>query len=239
MRRSTDVTEQTAAEATPAPRHGPGAAEEAARRPGPTGGRSVVVSTFVTLDGYMVGPDEDISWVSEGFDPEMQADIAEAMSRETDIFVFGRVTYEIFAAYWPRAVPYEAGDELRPSEGKEDPRIIRALNDSPKLVFSRTLGEPGWRNTRVVRGGPEDEIRRLRQEPGKAVSVQGSASIVQALARADLIDEYRLYVHPVLLGAGKPLFAPGPNRQDFDLVRVKPYANGVVAMSHRRKARVD
>lgn len=124
---------------------------------------------------------------------------------------------------------------MKPAEGKEDPRIIQALNDFPKLVFSRTLDQPEWRNTHVFRDGLEDEIRRLKQQPGKAVNIQGSASIVQALERADLIDEYRLYVHPVLLGAGKPLFATGINRQDFVLHSIKPYANGVVAMSYKRK----
>jgi dihydrofolate reductase len=202
------------------------------------GDRRVVVSTFVTLDGYMVGPDEDISWVAEGFDREMQNDIADVMGRESDLFVFGRVTYEIFAAYWPHAVPYDEGDELNPAAGKEDPQIIRALNELPKVVFSTTLETPEWSNTRVVGEGLEDEIRRLKKEQGKAISVQGSASIVQALGRADLVDEYRLYVHPVLLGDGKPLFAGGFVRQDFELVRAKPYANGVIAATYRRKAAV-
>jgi dihydrofolate reductase len=199
------------------------------------GSRSVVASTFVTLDGYMVGPDEDISWVAEGFDPQMQEDIAVAMSRDVGVFVFGRVTFEIFAEYWPNAIPYDDGDDLRPSEGKEDPRIIRALNESLKLVFSKTLEKPEWKNTRVVDEGLEDEIRELKQQPGKPINVQGSASIVQALERADLIDEYRLYVHPVLLGAGKPLFATGINRQDFELSDIKQYANGVVSMTYKRK----
>jgi dihydrofolate reductase len=203
------------------------------------GGRSVVVSTFVSLDGYMVGSNEDISWVAEGFDPEMGTDIAEHMSSRSDLFVFGRVTYEIFAAYWPHAVPYEPGDELRPAEGKEDPRIIRALNELPKVVFSRTLTSPKWHNARVVRDGLAEEISRLKQEPGKAISVQGSASVVQALARADLVDEYRLYLHPVLLGDGKPLFADGTDRQDLELAGTKPYANGVVAMTYRRKSKID
>jgi dihydrofolate reductase len=198
--------------------------------------RRIVASTFVTLDGYMVGPDEDISWVIERFDPEMQDDVAKEMSAETDVFVFGRVTYEIFAAYWPSAVPYAEGDELNPAAGKEDPRIIRALNDFPKLVFSRTLKDPDWSGTRVVGEGLEDEIEKLKAESGKAIGVQGSASIVQALARADLIDEYHLYVHPVLLGEGKPLFASGAGRQDFERVHVKPYANGVVALHYARKA---
>jgi dihydrofolate reductase len=201
--------------------------------------RKISVSEFVTLDGYIVGPDEDVSWVIDGFDREMLDDIAEAMSRTVDTYVFGRVTYEIFAPYWPHAVPFEEGDEVNVSAGKEDPRIIRALNESPKLVFSRTLDTAEWNNTRLMRDGLEDEIRRLKKQPGKTVGIQGSASIVQALARADLIDEYILYVHPVLLGAGKPLFANGFNRQDFALARVKPYANGVVSVTYTRKNRID
>ena len=215
------------------------AKEFEARQWSPTedGGRPVIACAFVTLDGYMVGPDEDMSWVVEGFDREMQADVAEDMRGKSDAFVFGRVTYEIFAAYWPNAVPYDEGDELNPAEGKEDPRIIEALNDFPKLVFSKTLKSSDWNNTRVADGGLEDEIRSLKKQPGKAINIQGSASVVQALARADLIDEYHLYVHPVLLGDGKPLFATsGLNRQDFGLAHIKPYANGVVATSYRRKA---
>jgi dihydrofolate reductase len=200
-----------------------------------TGGRRVVVSEFVTLDGYMVGPEEDMSWVTDGFDPQMQDDVAEDLSRTFDLFVFGRVTYDIFAAYWPHAVPYDEGDELMPAEGKEDPRIIRALNERPKVVFSTTLGDPGWGNTRVVAGGVENEIRRLKNEPGTAIGIQGSASIVQALARADLIDEYRLYMHPVLLGDGKPLFAAGHDREEFELTRLTQYGNGVIGTTYERK----
>ena len=197
--------------------------------------RTVSVSSFVTLDGYMVGPDEDMSWAIEGFDPVMQADIAEYMGERCDQFVFGRMTYEIFAAYWPTALPYAAGDALNPAAGREDPRIIRALNELPKLVISTTLPTPSWKNTRVVREGLEHEIRALKQRPGKAINVQGSARVVQALARADLIDEYRLYLHPVLLGQGKPLFAPGASRHDFQLAESKAYANGVLALLYRRK----
>jgi dihydrofolate reductase len=196
--------------------------------------RRVVVSSFITMDGYMVGPNEDISWVSEGFDPRMQSDIAEYMGERSDCFVFGRITYEMFAAYWPTAVPYEAGDALRPSEGREDPRIIRALNDSLKLVASTTLQQPTWKNTRVIRDGLVETIAALKREPGKSINVQGSASVVQALERADLVDEYHLYVHPVLLGAGKLLFAAGAGPQDFRRIDLKSYDNGVVRMVFRR-----
>jgi dihydrofolate reductase len=198
-------------------------------------GRRLVVAEFLTQDGYMVGPDEDISWVADGFDPQMQEDIAVDMDGLYDMFVFGRVTYEMFAEYWPHAEAYEPGDDLDPSAGKEDRRIIRALNDRPKVVFSTTLGEPGWANTRVVADGLEDEIRRLKAEPGRAIGVQGSASVVQALVAADLVDEYRLYLHPVLLGAGKPLFPAGHDRQDLELTGLTRYDNGVIATTYQRK----
>jgi dihydrofolate reductase len=197
-------------------------------------GRRVVVAEFVTLDGFIVGPDEDMSWVIEGFDPRMQEDIAQDIG-SYDLFVFGRVTFDIFAGYWPNAVAYDEGDSLDPAGGKEDPRIIRALNEVAKLVFSTTLGEPAWSGTRVVGTGVEDEVSRLRSEPGSAMLVQGSASVVQALARADLVDEYRLFLHPVLLGAGTPLFGGGHGRQDLDLVRTVQYANGVIATTYQRR----
>jgi dihydrofolate reductase len=204
-----------------------------------TAGRRIVVAEFVTLDGYMVGPDEDMSWVAVGFDQQMQEDIAADMDDTYDMFVFGRVTYDIFAAYWPHAMPYDEGDELKPAEGKEDGRIIRALNDRPKVVFTTTVTEPEWANTRVVAGGLEEEVRRLKREPGKAMLVQGSASIVHALGRADLVDEYRLYVHPVLLGEGKALFTPGQGRQDLTLSALTRYANGVLATTYQRTNGAD
>jgi dihydrofolate reductase len=204
-----------------------------------TAGRRIVVTEFVTLDGYMVGPDEDMSWVAAGFDQQMQEDIATDMDNSYEMFVFGRVTYDIFAAYWPHALPYDAGDELKPAEGKEDRRIIRALNERPKVLVSTTVTEPKWDNTRVIAGGLEDEVRRLKREPGKAMLVQGSASIVHALGRADLVDEYRLYVHPVLLGDGKSLFSPGQARQDLTLTGLTRYANGVLATTYQRTNGAD
>jgi dihydrofolate reductase len=207
--------------------------------PSETAGKRIVVTEFVTLDGYMVGADEDMSWVAAGFDQQMQEDIATDMDSSYDTFVFGRVTYDIFAAYWPHALPYDEGDELKPAEGKEDRRIIRALNDRPKVLVSTTVTEPTWANTRVVAGGLENEVRRLKREPGKAMLVQGSASIVHALGRADLVDEYRLYVHPVLLGEGKALFPPGQARHDLTLTGLTRYANGVLATTYQRTNGAD
>src|SRR5918998_3982533 len=113
--------------------------------------RKVVVPEFITLDGFIVGPDEDVNWVIEGFDAQMHEDMAAEMEEAYDTYVVGRITYEIFAPYWPNAVPYEPGEERTISAGKEDPRIIRSLNESAKVVFSRTLEKADWNNTRLLR----------------------------------------------------------------------------------------
>jgi dihydrofolate reductase len=195
--------------------------------------RSVVVSTFVTLDGYMVGPDEDGSWVVADFDREMQADIAEDMSRKSDLFVFGRVTYEIFAAYWPTAVPYEEDDDLKPAEGKEDLRNIRAINDFPKVEFSRTLKTPGWNNSALINGNLAQELDRLKRQPGKDIGVSGSPSLVRSLLQDGLLDELRLAVHPVVAGRGKRLFGDGDDLKRLKLAEVKPTRTGVVVLTYR------
>lgn len=136
-----------------------------------TGGRPVVVAEFVTLDGHIVGPDEDMSWVAVGFDPQMQEDIAEDMGSRYDLFVFGRVTFDIFAAYWPHAVPYGDGDALKPAEGKEDPRIIRASTSSPSWCsppLSATLPGPT--------PGSSPTVSRTRSAGSSARRARRSAS---------------------------------------------------------------
>jgi dihydrofolate reductase len=203
------------------------------------GRRRVVVAEFISLDGYIVAPGEDMSWVSVDFDPRMADDIARDLSERYDLFLFGRVTFDIFAAYWPDAEPYDEDDALAPAEGKEDPRIIAALNERPKVVVSSTLTAPSWAHTRVVAEDPEGEVRRLRAQPGTALLVQGSASIVRALAAADLVDEYRFHIHPVLLGAGTPLFAGDTGRRDLALTHLHRYDNGVLAATYERTDGAD
>ena len=193
----------------------------------------IVVLTFLTLDGYMVGPDEDVSWVIEHFDPEMAEDVALDMSRDSEAFLLGRVTYEIFAAYWPTAIPYEEGDALDPAGGKEDPRIIAALNDSPSTC-SRPRCRSRSGSTRSCSAAGSRTRSGRREAPGKNVNIQGSASIVRALQQADLIDEYHLYVHPVLIGEGKQLFADSV-RQNLELSAHKRYANGVLGTHYTRR----
>lgn len=193
----------------------------------------LVAHTFVTLDGYMVGDDEDMSWVIDTFDAEMGNDIRDGLV-DTGAILLGRVTYEIMSAYWPTAIPEGNYDEVEPAGGSEDPVITERMNNLPKIVFSRTLQSLDWSNSRLVSDDIAGEVTRLKETPGKDLMIQGSASIVQQLTNLDLIDEYRLLIHPVVLGSGKPLFANIENRAKLKLASLKTYDNGVISARFER-----
>jgi dihydrofolate reductase len=192
----------------------------------------VVSHTFVSLDGYMVGDDEDMSWVIDTFDAQMGKDIGNSF-QEIGAILLGRVTYDIMSAYWPHAVPDGNYDYDNPAEGSEDPVITEGMNTLPKIVFSRTLETADWNNSRIVRDDIGEEVSRLKEQPGKDLMIQGSASIVQQLTNLGLIDEYRLLVHPVVLGSGKPLFQNIDDRAKLKLVDSKVYDNGVIGVQYQ------
>src|SRR5262245_50251577 len=149
------------------------------------------VFNLVTLDGYISGSGGDISW--HRVDPEFQ-EYAEKNSNSGNTLLFGRVTYELMASYWPS-----------PEALKDDPILARGMNSSPKVVFSRTLKKADWPNTRLVKDDMLGEVRRLKQQSGKDLTVLGSGSIVAQLAQAGLIDEYQILLNPVMLGKGKTM----------------------------------
>jgi dihydrofolate reductase len=165
----------------------------------------IVVNAFLTLDGVMQapgGPDEDPEggfphggWQAPYADDVMGRLVTEGIA-DADGFLLGRKTYEIFAGYWPKIT-----DPANP--------IASALNSRPKYVVSRTLDRVGWNASRLVKGDVVAEIRKLRQQPGRTVHTWGSTELLQTLLRNELIDEYRLFVFPVVLGSGKRLFADG------------------------------
>ena len=154
--------------------------------------------------------------------------------------MLGRVTYEIFAALLAaRRSPTTTGDALDPAGGKEDPRIIRRAQRLPQVrVLDHAAGSRSGSTRASLAAGSRTRSGGCSEQPGKDVNIQGSASIVQALQRADLIDEYHLYVHPVLLGDGKPLFADSA-RQNLELTALKRYANGACSATHYAAPAVD
>jgi dihydrofolate reductase len=186
--------------------------------------RKIVVVEFLTLDGVMQAPgdqNEDRSggfdkggWQRDYFDDTLGASIIGALA-DTGGFLLGRRTYEIFAAHWPKQPP-------------QDP-LAGTFNDLPKWVVSTSLREPlPWRNSTLIRGDVADAVAKLRAGDGKDVQVIGSGELVQTLIRDDLVDEYRLMIHPIVMGSGKRLFRDEGTIAKLRLVDSTPTSTGVL-----------
>ena len=185
--------------------------------------RKIVLVEFLTLDGVMQAPgspDEDRSggfdkggWQLEYFDDALGAAILGALE-DTGGFLLGRRTYETFAAHWP-------------NQPADDP-LAGTFNTLPKWVVSTTLRDPlPWQNSTLISGDVAAEVRSIKAGDGKDVQVIGSGELVQALIRDDLVDEYRLMVHPIVIGKGKRLFRDDTSAR-LRLVDSKPTTTGVV-----------
>jgi dihydrofolate reductase len=184
--------------------------------------RRIIYVMSVTLDGYLEGPNREIDWhlVDEQLHRHFNDELATAGA-----FLDGRVTYELMAGFWPFADEDPAASDVT----KEFARIWR---DMPKTVYSRTLQHADW-NTTIVREIDPDAVRALKAQPGGDLVIGGSE--VAAVFRAhDLIDEYRLYVHPILLGRGKPMFQPYDGRAELQLTESRQFDNGVVLLRYAR-----
>lgn len=168
--------------------------------------RSVVLQMGVSQDGYVARLDGDLDW---GLPPEDEAVTAWKLDsmREVGTHIMGRVTYEAMAAHWPSS--------------KE--MFAAPMNNVPKVVFSRTMPEADWPESRIARGHLAAEIDTLRHEPGGDIMAHGGASFVQALSQQHLIDEYRLVIRAVALGSGLPLFKDLTAPQPLTLISATTY----------------
>lgn len=175
------------------------------------------VFNLVTLDGYVVGHGGDISWHT--VDDEFQA-YAERASNSGSTLLFGRVTYQLMAGYWPSAAALE-----------NDPVVAAGMNSASKIVFSRTLERADWSNTRLVREDMLGEVRRLKDGRGPDMRVLGSASIVAQLAQAGLVDEYQMLFNPIVLGSGRTMFEGLAERSRLRLTDTHVFGNGGVLLS--------
>ncbi len=172
----------------------------------------------MTLDGYIAGQDGDISW--HNVDEEFQ-ELAEKASNSGNMLLFGRITYELMANYWPT-----------PEAIKNDPIVAQGMNKSEKIVFSRTLNKADWHNTRLVKDNMLREIRKLKQESGKDMTVLGSGSIVSQLAQERLIDEFQILLNPVVIGKGKTMFEGVKDRFSLKLTKTRVFGNGNVLLNY-------
>jgi len=180
--------------------------------------RKLIVFNLVSLDGYFTGEGGDISW--HMVDDEFQ-ELANEAANSGSTLLFGRVTYQLMAGFWPT-----------PDAIKTDPVVAEGMNTSEKIVFSRTLDEVQWHNTRLVKDDMLGEVRRLRQGNGKNLAVLGSGTIVAQLAAADLIDEYQILINPMVLGRGRTMFEGIHQRLNFKLIRSRVFGNGNVLLCY-------
>jgi len=192
--------------------------------------RKLVITTFLTLDGVIQAPgapDEDRSggfthggWLVPYADEDLGRFVTAWMQQAT-AFLLGRGTYDIFAAHWPRVTdPQDA--------------IARSLNRLPKYVASRTLKSAKWHNTTVIQGNVVEAVRALKRQGTGEIQVQGSPGLAQTLIANDLVDEYRLWFHPVVLGSGKRLFGAGAVPAALKLSATKTTSAGVVVNTYER-----
>jgi dihydrofolate reductase len=191
--------------------------------------RKLVVGTFLTVDGVMQapgGPDEDREggfvhggWSVNYWD-EVMGQLITELTLKAGALLLGRKTYEIFAAHWPRV-------------GDHDP-IAAKLNSVPKYVASRTLDEVTWNNSTLIKGDVAEAVAALKEQGGAEIQVTGSGELIQTLMEHDLVDEYRLWVFPVVLGEGKRLFARGAVPAALKLVDTKTSSTGVAVYMYER-----
>jgi dihydrofolate reductase len=189
--------------------------------------RRLIAITQVTLDGVMQspgGPEEDPrngfthgGWVMPFWDDALNQAIGETIAGEFDMLL-GRRTYEIFAAYWPN---------------QGDNPIAKAFNKATKYVVTRTLDQFDWENSLHIGGDVVDEVRRLKASDGPALHIWGSSELLQTLIAAELVDEYRIWVFPLVLGEGKRLFENGVPPGGLALVETRSTPKGVLINTYR------
>lgn len=187
--------------------------------------RKVVMVNLVSVDGFFAGSDGNLDW--HVVDDEFNRAAVEMIMR-FDTILFGRVTYQLFEGYWPKAA-------TDPSTSKEDRIIASKMNEMAKAVFSRTLPDVGWENSKLIKGDIAEEVPKLTQQPGKDIVIYGSGTIVRQLTNLSLIDEYQLMVNPVILGEGKPLFQNTQNMLDLKLASSRVFESGNILLTYEPK----
>ncbi len=194
--------------------------------------RRIVMFNQVSADGFFADVRGGLDWVVPG--PELQRRAVAGMP-DVDCILLGRRTYELFAGFWPNALR----DTSAPGphgQSKLDPAFVamaRWLNDTQKLVVSRSLGTASWGPSEILREVEPARVEALKRRPGKDLLIFGSASLVSQLSQHRLIDEYRLVVCPVLLGAGKTVLSGMERRLPLRLAAAEPLASGNVLLTYR------
>ena len=187
--------------------------------------RRLTVFNQITLDGYFTSPDGDIGWAHRASPDAEWSDFVAGNARSGGVLLFGRVTYDMMASYWPT-----------PAALANDPVVAERMNALPKVVFSRTMDRAAWSNTTLVRDDIAGAVRTMKREPGEDLVILGSGSIVSQLARTGLIDAFQFVVNPVVLGRGRTMFDGLDERLGLRLSSTRAFHNGNVLLCYERSA---
>lgn len=179
--------------------------------------RKLFAFNMVTLDGFFEGPNQDINW--HNTDEEFN-EFAVEQTSAVGTLLFGRITYLLMASYWPT-----------PAAIADDPQVAALMNSLPKVVFSRTLQSTDWENSSLIRNHAQEEIQKLKAQPGKDIAIFGSANLISTIM--DVIDEHRVLVNPILLRQGTPLFKHGGESLNLELVSLRRFNNGNILLTYQ------
>lgn len=183
--------------------------------------RKLIHFVHQSLDGYIEGPNGEFDWPIMG--PELSA-YAHRLSEEADTFVYGRVVYDMMAGFWLQAESI--------SDDPHDLAFAPVWREKPKIVFSGSMDKADW-NTRVISGDLAEEVTALKAQPGGDLLLFGGSALPAALTREGLIDEYHVFVHPVVLGGGKPVFLDPVRRIALELVESRILDAQAVLLRYR------
>lgn len=184
--------------------------------------RKIIASLHMSLDGFVGGPHGEIDWIQ--FDDEL-FELVGAVTKEADTALYGRVTYDMMKAYWPTAAD-------GPNATPHDIEHSNWYNNAQKIVLSRTLDGLETDNTKFIGRNVPEAIESLKNEPGENIIIFGSPSALHALMEHNLVDEYWLFINPVLLGTGIPLFANIIHKTNLHLLRNEVFPCGVAALNY-------
>jgi dihydrofolate reductase len=187
--------------------------------------RHLIFFMHTSLDGFVAGPNGEMNWIK--VDEEM-FDFVATMTGKADTALYGRVTYEMMQSYWPTA-----GEQ--PNASKHDKEHSAWYNKVPKIVLSKTLNKKGLENTTVINDHLADSINKIKKQDGKNIIIFGSPRASQSLLSEGLIDEFWLFVNPIILGQGMPLFKNVTETTKLRLVETKTFSCGVIALHYETK----
>lgn len=183
--------------------------------------RKVILSMMSTVDGYIEGPGKEMDW--SVWDSEMETYMLNFM-RDLDLFIYGRKAYEVMNQYWPHV-------KDDPSFPDRNTEFVDRMNETPKLVLSRTLNQAEW-NAQVLKDNIPEEIRRLKDQPGKDMALFAGAEAASTFIRHKLIDEYRIIVNPAVIGGGNSLFKNIGERISLKLLDARTFPSGIVILRY-------